>query len=215
MHKQLCLWLPRDSLKAFMTYEAKKFEQLLGIEGFSDRLLQNHFALYEGYVANVNKLKDSVEALLDQDNTASPEFAEIMRRFGWEFNGMRLHEIYFKGLVKGGSQLATDSSLAKKITAEFGSVERWEKHFRAVGAMRGIGWAILYLDNVTGRMFNVWINEHDTGHLAGATPLLVMDVFEHAFMIDYDTKRVSYIDAFMNAIDWSVASERFDAAIKK
>lgn len=196
-----------------MVYEAKKFEHLLGTEGFSDRALQNHFTLYEGYVANVNKVSDSIKMLLNEDKAATPEFAELTRRFGWEFNGMRLHEIYFGGLVKGGSKLDGESLLGKKIAEQFGSFEKWEKHFRAIGSMRGIGWAILYFDNVTGALSNVWVNEHDAGHLAGATPILVMDVFEHAFMIDYDTKRVGYIDAFIKAIDWNAASERFNQAL--
>ena len=194
-----------------MKYEPKKFDHLLGMEGFSDRILQNHFALYEGYVANTNKEVDSIVGLLDQDKAATPEFAEVMRRFGWEFNGMRLHEIYFGGMVKGGSKLDTASVLGKKIIAEFGSVERWEKHFRATASMRGIGWVVLYMDNITGTMYNVWVNEHDAGHMAGAVPLLVMDVFEHAFMIDYDTKKAGYIDAFIKAIDWETINERFQS----
>lgn len=195
-----------------MIYEAKKFDQLIGMEGFSDKLLTNHFTLYEGYVANVNKIVDAVVGLLDQDKTGSPEYAEVMRRFGWEFNGMRLHELYFENLMKGGSQLDVESSLGKKLTQEFGSIERWEKHFRATGAMRGIGWVVLYQDDVTGTMYNVWINEHNEGHMTGATPLLVMDVFEHAYMTDYEIKRAAYIDAFMKNICWHVVNARFSSA---
>lgn len=195
-----------------MVYEAKKFDHLLGLEGFSDKLLTNHFTLYEGYVANVNKSVDAIVALLDQDRTASPEYAEVMRRFGWEFNGMRLHELYFENMMKGGSQLDIESPLAKKLIAEFGSYERWEKHFRATGAMRGIGWVVLYQDDVTGTMYNVWINEHNEGHMSGATPLLVMDVFEHAYMTDYEIKRAAYIDAFMKNICFHVVSARFNLA---
>jgi Fe-Mn family superoxide dismutase len=194
-----------------MVYEAKKFEQLLGMEGFSDKLLTNHFTLYEGYVTNTNKAVDAVVGLLDQDKTGTPEYAEVMRRFGWEFNGMRLHELYFENMMKGGSQLEMESPLGKKLIAEFGSYERWEKHFRATGAMRGIGWVVLYQDDVTGTMYNVWINEHNEGHMSGATPLLVMDVFEHAYMTDYEIKRAAYIDAFMKNICWHVVSARFSA----
>ena len=84
----------------------------------------------------------------------------------------------------------------------------WEKDFRAMGAIRGIGWIVLYHDKTAGRLFNVWVNEHDVGHLAGATPLLVMDVFEHAFMLDYGLNRAGYIDAFMNAINWETIVKR-------
>lgn len=194
-----------------MIYEAKKFDNLLGLEGFSDKLLTNHFTLYEGYVANVNKVVDVAVALLDQDKTGTPEYTEVMRRFGWEFNGMRLHELYFENMMQGGSQLELESPLGKKLAQEFGSFERWEKHFRSLAVMRGIGWVVLYQDDVTGTMYNVWINEHNEGHMAGATPLLVMDVFEHAYVTDYEIKRAGYIDAFIKSICWHVVSARFSA----
>lgn len=125
---------------------------------------------------------------------------------------MRLHEYYFENLLKGGSKLDANSPLAIKIVDEFGSLENWEKDFRATGAMRGIGWTILYLDNVGNRLFNVWVNEHDLGHLSGCTPLLIMDVFEHAFMIDYQLKRADYIEAFFKAICWDEVGKRFQNA---
>ena len=192
-----------------MVYEAQKFEHLIGIEGLSEKLLRNHFTLYEGYVANVNKIVENVSKLAAEEKMATPEFSELMRRFGWEFNGMRLHELYFENMMKGGSTLESESPLGKKIVEQFGSFENWEKHFRATGAMRGIGWVVLYQDNVTGTLYNAWINEHDGGHLSGATPLLVMDVFEHAYMTDYEIKRAAYIDTFMKNICWHVVGSRF------
>lgn len=195
-----------------MEYFPQKFEKMSGAEGFSEKMLRNHFALYEGYVANTNKVINSIIDVLDGDKTATPEFAELTRRFGWEFDGMRLHELYFDNMVKSGSLFDAESLLGKKLIQEFGSYELWEKHFRAVGAMRGIGWAVLYLDDVTGTMYNAWINEHDGGHMVGAKPLLVMDVFEHAYMLDYGIKKAEYIEAFMKLIDWSVVSKRFEGA---
>ncbi|HET8575081.1 MAG TPA: Fe-Mn family superoxide dismutase, partial [Candidatus Paceibacterota bacterium] len=124
-------------------------------------------------------------------------------------NGMRLHEYYFGGMTKDGQGIDQSSKLHGKIAEEFGSYENWEKDFRGTGAMRGIGWAVLAHDKEADRLFNVWVNEHDMGHLAGATPVLIMDVFEHAFMVDYGTKRAEYIDAFMKAIDWEVSESRF------
>lgn len=193
-------------------YEAQKFEQLLGMEGFSDELLKNHFTLYEGYVANTNKVADALKQLLEQDKAATPEYAEMRRRFGWEWNGMRLHELYFGNLMKGGSELEEDKALYKKIVESFGSLENWAKDFRATGAMRGIGWVVLYYDREAKQLANTWINEHDGGHLAGAEPVLVMDVFEHAYMLQYGLKRADYIEAFMKNICWHVASARFNAA---
>lgn len=198
-----------------MTYEAKNFDRLLGTAGFSDTLLNNHFTLYKGYVANTNKLAEELDALLKDGKSGTPQYAELSRRFGWEFNGMRLHEYYFGNMVRGGSSLDKGSPLFAMIAREFGSFENWEKDFRATGAMRGIGWTILYHEPVGHRLFNVWINEHDVGHLSGANPLLVMDVFEHAFLTDYGLKRADYIEAFFKAIDWSGVAGRFGTPEKK
>jgi len=190
-----------------MAYIAKDYSKLLGMEGFSDTLLKNHFTLYQGYVTNTNKLIDTIGQMLKDGKVASPEFAELKRRFGWEFNGMRLHEYYFENL--GGKEgLEKTGKLFKKISEEFGSFEVWEKEFKGVGAMRGIGWAVLYQDSLTGRLINFWINEHDVGHPAGCTPILILDVFEHAFMIDYGLKRAEYIEVFFKNIHWKAVEKR-------
>jgi superoxide dismutase, Fe-Mn family len=190
-----------------MAYEAKNFESLLGTKGLSDQLLKNHFTLYQGYVTNTNKVADALLAMAKDGKTTSPEYAELKRRFGWEFNGMRLHEYYFENMVRDGKAIEKNTNLYKKIVSEFGSYENWEKDFKATGAMRGIGWVILYYDALEGRLFNTWINEHDVGHLCGALPLIVMDVFEHAYMIEYGLKKADYIEAFFKAIDWTVEPE--------
>jgi len=197
-----------------MPYAPQNFDRLIGTPGFSDQLLKNHFTLYQGYVTNTNKLSDKLGALSKEGKGAEPEFAELRRRFGWEYNGMKLHELYFGNMTKTPSAKPTDVELTKKLTAEFGSFDAWAKDLKATGAMRGIGWAILYYDAAAGRLFNTWVNEHDMGHLAGSTPLLILDVFEHAFMIDYGLKRADYLEAFWKAIDWQVIGERFDVAGK-
>ena len=190
-----------------MAYSAKDFSSLIGMEGFSDTLLNNHFTLYQGYVTNSNKLLDILAAMLKEGKAGTPEYAELKRRMGFEFNGMRLHEYYFENL--GGKQAVDKSGkLGKKLADDFGSYEDWEKDFRATAGMRGIGWTILYKDSVSGRLMNQWINEHETGHLAGCTPVLVIDVFEHAFMIDYGLKRPDYIEAFFKNINWNAVETR-------
>lgn len=190
-----------------MAYEAKDYAKLIGMEGFSEALIKNHFTLYQGYVTNTNKVLDILNQMLAEGKTATPEYAELKRRLGWEFNGMRLHEYYFENLGgKGGGDQA--GKLAAKIAADFGSYEAWEKDFRATGAMRGIGWAVLYQDSANGKLINFWINEHDVAHPAGCTPILIMDVFEHAFMLDYGLKRADYIEAFFRNIDWKAAESR-------
>ena len=191
-----------------MLYEAKNHDNLIGINGLSEQLLKNHFTLYQGYVANFNKLNDILVAMEKDGKFGTPEYAELNRRFGWEFNGMRLHECYFENLTKNFKELEKSSALMSAIEKEFGSYEMWEKDFKAMGAMRGIGWVILYHDKIADRLFNVWINEHDTGHFAGATPLLVMDVFEHAYLTDYGLSRKDYIEKFMLMIDWSAVGGR-------
>jgi len=190
-----------------MAYTAKDYKNLLGMKGFSDTLLNNHFTLYQGYVTNTNKVMDTLAAMLKDGKVGTPEYAELKRRLGWEFNGMRLHELYFENL--GGKALINKSGkLGKELAEEFGSYENWEKDFRGTGTLRGIGWTILYQDNLSGKLINQWINEHDTGHPAGCTPILVLDVFEHAFMIDYGLKRADYIESFFNNINWGAAEAR-------
>lgn len=188
-----------------MSYTAKDFSQLIGMEGFSETLLKNHFTLYQGYINNTNKLSDLLGS--KAKDATNPEYAELKRRFGFEFNGMRLHEYYFENLG-GKTGLNKSGSLAEKLAEAFGSNDAWEQDFKATGAMRGIGWAILYQDGMTGGLFNQWINEHEVGHLAGCKPILVMDVFEHAFMTDYGLKRADYIASFFKNIKWDVLEER-------
>jgi len=191
-----------------MNYQPKNYDNLLGIDGLSDQLLKNHFTLYQGYVTNFNKVNDILVAMEKDGKFGTPEYAELNRRLGWEFNGMRLHEYYFENLSKEARAIGKDSALAKKIVVEFGSYEAWEKDFRAMLAMRGIGWVILYHDAQADRLFNVWINEHDAGHFSGCQPILVIDVFEHAYMTDYGIKRADYIEAVMKAISWESAEQR-------
>ena len=190
-----------------MAYEAKDYGKLIGMEGFSDTLLNNHFTLYKGYVTNTGKVMDMLAAMLKEGKTGTPEYAEIKRRFGWEFNGMRLHEYYFDNLG-GKAALDKSSKLGKRLVENFGSYEDWEKDFKATGAMRGIGWTILYHDTIGGKLFNQWINEHDVGHPAGCIPILVLDVFEHAFLTDYSLKRADYIEAFFKNINWATVEGR-------
>ncbi|HJX30989.1 MAG TPA: Fe-Mn family superoxide dismutase [Thermodesulfobacteriota bacterium] len=190
-----------------MGYSAKDYSRLIGMEGFSETLLKNHFTLYQGYVTNTNKLLDTVGQLLKDGKTGTPEYAELKRRLGWEFNGMRLHEYYFENI---GGKISPEKSkrLSKELADNFGSYEAWEKDFKATGMMRGIGWVVLYQDPIANKLINFWINEHDVSHPAGCTPLLIMDVFEHAFMLDYGLKRADYIDAFFKNIDWAQVEAR-------
>jgi superoxide dismutase, Fe-Mn family len=186
-----------------MVYEQKNFDNLLGTEGFSDLLLKNHFQLYGGYVKRTNASLEKIRAL-----PAGAEQAELRRRLGWEWNGMRLHELYFGNMVKGGKALDQESSFAASIVKEFGSFDAWKADFLKVAGMPGIGWVALVGDKEGHHLMNIWVNEHDVGHLAGCKILLVMDVFEHAFITDYGLQKGQYIEAFFNAVNWGEVASR-------
>lgn len=187
-------------------YTAKDYKHLLGLSGFSDTMLTNHFTLYEGYVKNVNLLVEKLEAI---ENQSSPEASELERRFGWEWNGMRMHELYFENMSKEGKEIGP--STKEKIEKIYGSYEKWVECFKAKGIMRGIGWVVLFEDQTNGELFTTWIREHEQGILANGKILLVMDCWEHAYMTDYGIKKADYIEVFMRAIDWSVVEKRLVA----
>jgi Fe-Mn family superoxide dismutase len=194
-------------------YEAKPFT-LQGLKGLSDEQMAQHLKLYEGYITNTNLLNEQLAELRAQLNPTKPsaEFAEIKRRLGFEYNGMVLHEQFFGNLKPDGGQLPAQSRLAGAISRDFGSVEAWDKDFRAICHMRGVGWAILYQDPTTGRLNNHWITLHEEGHIAGYKPILVIDIWEHAFTVDYKpTERAKYVEAVLANIDWAAVEKRLVA----
>lgn len=201
--------VPAGKAGEVLPYVTQSFPQLKGMEGFSDALIQSHLQLYEGYVKNTNLLLDRISAMAKEGKSDTVEYSELKRRLGFEFNGMRLHEYYF-GNLGGNKGLDTRSNLYRAIVQSFGSVDAWKKDFVTTGSMRGIGWAILYVDSQSGRLLNFWISDHEGNHPAGCRPILVMDVWEHAYMADYQLDRPRYIEAFFNNINWDVAAKRYD-----
>lgn len=194
-----------------MIYQQKDFDNLLGIGHLSNKLMKDHFFLYQGYVNNTNKLLQELDIYSKEDMGKTTEYAEIKRRLGWEWNGMRLHEFYFSNMTKGGSFLDRNTNLYKRIVHDFGSYDNWEKDFKDTGLIRGVGWVVLYYDPFGDRLFNVWINEHDTGHLCTGFPILTIDMFEHSYIVDYGTDKKKYIDSFFKMIDWEVVSAKSDS----
>ncbi len=194
-----------------MSYEAMDFSGILGMDGFSNQLLEDHFNLYEGYVTETNTLLERLEGMSEGGKLDYTEHAELRRRLGWEFDGMRLHELYF-GNLGGDGRPPASGALYDRLSRASGGLDSCLAEFKAVGNMRGVGWAILYFDSAAGRVHNFWIGEHDCGHAVGGTPLLVMDVWEHAFMADYGTNRDEYIEAFLANVDWRVVEKRLNAA---
>jgi Fe-Mn family superoxide dismutase len=200
-------------------YRPQSFD-IKGLDGISDAQIAEHLGLYEGYVKNVNTLNQELGELLGHGKASgtSPEFAELTRRLGFEYNGMILHEYYFSNLKRAADpKPASSSGLARALSETFGSVEQWQTDFDAMGGMRGIGWVILFEDPATNRLSNHWITLHQDGVPAGFKPLLVMDVWEHAFMRDYKaTEKAKYVQAFFRNIDWQMVERRLneEAAIR-
>ncbi|MFN0278452.1 MAG: superoxide dismutase [Pyrinomonadaceae bacterium] len=198
------------------SYTAKTFD-LSDLTGISNETLAMHFKLYEGYVTNTNTYNQRIADLIGEgelDATKVAAFSEIKRRFGFEYNGMVLHEYYFENMKKQGTGDPDKSSaFAKSATDSFGSYEVWKADFVNTGKMRGVGWAACYQDPTNGAISNHWINLHETGNVAGYKPILIMDVWEHAFIKDYaPVDRPKYIEAFFSNIDWDAVSGRLSTA---
>ena len=198
-------------------YTAKSFD-LSDLTGISNETLAVHFKLYEGYVTNTNTYNEKIAEILAKGPVQPgdmPAYSELKRRLGWEYNGMVLHEYYFGNMQKQGTGDADASSAFANAAGEtYGSYENWKADFTSVGKMRGVGWAICYQDPSNGRVTNHWISMHEEGNIAGYTPILVMDVWEHAFIMDYKpVDRPKYIEAFFSNIDWSVVNGRLHAGM--
>lgn len=183
--------------------------QLTGLAGISDKQIEVHKGLYAGYVRNVNLLNERIAALAAEGKTGSPDWAELTRRLGFEYDGMILHEYYFGNLKAGGGQIDPSSEFGKAAQQSFGSVDAWLADFKAIAAMRGVGWAVVFQDPVTGWLSNHWLTLHQDGVPAGFKPILVLDVWEHAFMVDYvPAERPKYVEAFFQNVAWDAVDER-------
>jgi len=195
------------------SYQARQFN-LSGLKGISDQTLEMHFKLYEGYVKETNKLTERINEFISDGNVDQeemPAYSELTRRLGFEYNGMVLHEYYFDNLISGGGTGDPDrtSQFLKAAEASFGSYDIWKADFVGIGKMRGVGWAICYQNPSNGRLSNHWITLHETGNVAGFNPILVMDVWEHAFLLDYKpAERPKYIEAFFSNIAWNEVEKR-------
>lgn len=187
----------------------KKFE-IVAIEGISAKTIEGHLKLYAGYVKHANLIISKIQELSKDATTNAYSIGELQRRFGFEFNGVRNHEYYFDQLVGGGKALNTDSELAKKIIETWGSIESWETQFKTLCLTRGIGWAILYFDPISNRLLQTWVDEQHLGQLIGLTVIYAVDVWEHAYMLDYiPSEKKNYIEAYMKATNFAVVEDRF------
>ena len=197
-----------------MIYKANNYESLLGMEGFSDRLLKNHFGLYEGYVKNANNILENLTELTEDGKTSGPPFSEMKRRLSFELNGIFLHERYFENMTRKSLGGPDEESLFYiDMTRIFGSYAEWEKDFRSVASIRGTGWALTIYDPRSAFLMNTWLDEHHMGHVAGTFPVIVADLWEHAMLLDYGSDRKKYLDAFLSGLAWGTISERFAKAL--
>ena len=194
-------------------YQAQSFDHLKGLERISDGQLAEHLDLYAGYVKQVNALTRELTELRTERRASGKDFglAEGTRRLAYEYDGMVLHELYFSNLKPGGAPRPSDRQACGRALAQtYGSIDQWQESFKALRSMRGVGWVILFQDPLTGRLTNFWVSLHQDGIPARCRPLLVMDVWEHAFMRDYRaTERVRYVEAFFANIDWATVDQRF------
>ncbi len=193
-----------------MAYEVKTALKPTGLSGISEDQIAQHWKLYEGYVTQVNNLRKELETLMKEGKGGTPLYADRRRRFGFEYNGMVLHEYYFGNLKARAPELSANSALKKEITGQFGTFETFKEDFVNTGASRSIGWAILYLDPATRALNNHFVQLHEEGNVAGFVPILVMDVWEHAYMVDYGAGgRGQYVKAFFGNVNWPAVEKRF------
>ena len=190
------------------TYEVQEQLKPRALARISDAQVEEHWKLYEAYVKNTNAMLEELAAA----EPGSRAWSEVKRRLGFEFDGMVLHEYYF-GNLAAGAALSPQSDLATALAETWNGLPGWREDFAGTAAMRGIGWEILYHDPAVDRLFNWWVSDHEIGHPAGLNPILVLDVWEHAWMVDYGAAdKGKYVEAFLDNVAWSVVEQRFKAS---
>jgi superoxide dismutase, Fe-Mn family len=190
-----------------MVYEAKTFS-IPELDGISQESIDLHLGLYQGYVKHVNLIREKMAAYEHDTDNNGYAISEMQRRLGFEFGGMRNHEYYFTQFEGGPTEL-TDGRLKEKLAFQWGSVENWLIHFKAIAKTRGVGWAMLYLDKQTDQLVQTWVDEQHLGQLADLDIVLALDMWEHAYMRDYlPADKGQYIEAFFKNLNWEVVAAR-------
>ncbi len=190
-------------------FEEKKFT-LGDLQGLSAKQLDEHLKLYAGYVKHANLINEKIAELKQDAEKNAYLLGELKRRFGFEFDGMRMHEYYFESFENGAHEADESSVLGSALSKQFGGFDQWLGEFKAVGLTRGIGWAVLYYDPRSDMLMNAWVGDHELGQLAGVNIVLAMDMWEHAYMVDYTpSEKKLYVEAFFKNLNWGVVGERF------
>ncbi len=202
-----------------MTYTPKTFALPASLQGLSEKQIKAHLGLYEGYVKHVNLVMETLKGCSAYSDKASEgdklAAAELRRHFAFEFDGMRMHEYYFEQFEHGSVAMNAGSALAAVASTKYGSYEKLVAHIRDVAASRGVGWVVVCADTRANTMHTVFAEEHQFGQLAGLPVILALDLWEHAFMVDYlPSEKKNYLDAFFANLNWSVVEKRFDEAMK-
>ncbi len=180
------------------------------LKGISKKNIEEHLKLYAGYIKHANLVLEKIKELKQDAEKNAYALGEVNRRFGFEFNGMRNHEVYFRSLENGPKALSQESTLAKALGETWGSFDAWLGEFKAIALTRGIGWAMLYKDNATGQLLNAWIDEQHLGQLQNCTLILGLDMWEHSFVFDYQPSgKKQYVEDFFSNLNWSVVEKNF------
>lgn len=197
-----------------MTYTTTTFA-LPPLDGISDEQVRVHLALYEGYVKHVNRIAEQLKGV--REGTLSVDsyvVHELRRRFAFEFNGMRMHEHYFAQFEHGKTALDAKSALATYAETKYGAGGLMD-HIKEVAETRGIGWIVVYFDKAADTLHTVFVSDHEVGHLAGLPVILALDLWEHAYMVDYvPAEKKKYIDAFFENLNWRIAETRLETALR-
>lgn len=193
-------------------FEAKSFN-IPELKGISAKSIEEHLKLYEGYVSNTNLILEQINNRNKNENSPYA-LAEIQRRFSFEYNGMKNHEIYFSSLSEGSCEIS-ENRLKKAIENEWESFENWLELFKNIAKTRGVGWAMLMYDRETGKLLNTWVDEQHLGHLMGTTPILALDMWEHSFVGDYwPSGKGQYIEDFFENLNWKIIEDNYNDALK-
>ena len=196
------------------TFTQKTFN-IPALKGISAKNIEEHQKLYAGYVKNANSVIDLLNQYSSDLIANAYVIGELGRRFSFEYNGMRNHEVYFSSLEGGPTQLSETSELKRVIIEMCGSFEKWLTDFKALAMTRGIGWAVLWYDKKDDRLLASWIDEQHLGELNGCEMILGIDMWEHSYVADYQPSgKKQYVEDFFENLNWDVIEENFRNAKK-
>jgi len=183
------------------------------LNGISKKTIEEHLKLYAGYVKHSNLILEKIKEYSIDSEKNGFAINELQRRFGFEFDGMRNHEYYFKSLEGSAKGLPENSTLKSSVEKEWGSWDAWITRFKSICMTRGIGWAILYYDPESKKLINAWVDEQHLGHLTGIKWIFGVDVWEHSYLLDYvPSDKKKYVEAFFENVNWLNIEENFKAA---